>query len=189
VTVPDSGEPSGYRPAPVRLVDPDPAWPAMFAAEAVRIRAALGDCGIALEHVGSTAVPGLRAKPVIDILAAVRDECCLGDVVERLAGIGYLYTPEAERDDPARRVFRKGPADMALSRSHHLHLAERDGHYWRRLVAFRDRLRVHPEEAAAYVALKERLAARFEGQSRRYTSGKHAFVAAVEAAAGVTPER
>jgi GrpB-like predicted nucleotidyltransferase (UPF0157 family) len=189
VTVPHSGEPSGYRPAPVRLVDPDPAWPAMFAAEAVRIRAALGDRVADLEHVGSTAVPGLRAKPVIDILAAVHDECRLDAVVGRLAGIGYLYTPEAERDDPSRRVFRKGPADMALPRTHHLHLAERDGHYWRRLIAFRDRLRAHPEEAAAYVALKERLAARFAGQSRRYTAGKHDFVAAAEAAAEITPRR
>ncbi|WP_446217600.1 GrpB family protein [Micromonospora sp. IBHARD004] len=140
---------------------------------------------VAVEHVGSTSIPGLAAKPVIDILAAVRNFDGFPQVVERLQGIGYIYTPESEADDPRRRVFRKGPEDITCLRTHHLHITEHGSHYWRRLVAFRDHLRSHPEDAGSYLILKRDLAARHAADPGRYTSDKREFVSEIEKRAGV----
>ena len=173
------------RPATVRVVEYDPEWPRRFAEEAVVLRGAFGSELVAVEHIGSTAVPGLPAKPIIDIMAGVTGWEGFELIVERLAAVGYRYTPEAEKDDPSRKVFRKGPSDLSHLRTHHLHVTELDGFYWQRMLAFRDRLRSHPEEAAAYVALKQELAARFANESRRYTAGKAEFVTEIERRAGV----
>ena len=178
-------ESGSSRPAAVRVEDYDPSWPRLFAEEAVVLRRALGSEVVAVEHIGSTAVPGLPAKPIIDIMAGVTGWDGFGLVVERLAAVGYRYTPEAEKDDPSRRVFRKGPSDLRYLRTHHLHVKELDGFYWQRMLAFRDRLRRCPEEAVAYVALKRDLAARFANESRRYTAGKAEFVTELERRAGV----
>jgi GrpB-like predicted nucleotidyltransferase (UPF0157 family) len=177
--------PGPDRPAAVRVEEYDPSWTRLFAEEAVVLRGALGDEVVAVEHIGSTAVPGLPAKPIVDIMGGVAGWDGFGLVVDRLAAVGYRYTPEAEKDDPSRRVFRKGPSDLSLPRTHHLHVTELDGFYWQRMLAFRDRLREHPDEAAAYVALKRRLASRFANESRRYTAGKAEFVMEIERRAGV----
>ncbi|WP_234040571.1 GrpB family protein [Micromonospora coerulea] len=174
-----------YRAAPVRLHRYDPAWPVRYAEEAELLIHTLRDCLVAVEHVGSTSVPGLAAKPVIDILAAVRDFDGFSELVERLRGIGYTYTPESEADDPSRRVFRKGPEDLTRLRTHHLHITERDSHYWRRLIAFRDYLRSHPADADSYLALKRDLAARHAADSGCYTRDKRAFVREIERRAGI----
>ena len=177
-----------YRPARVRLQDCDPDWPVRYEQEARLLTAALRGRLLAIEHVGSTAIDGMPAKPIIDILVTVPvGYPGFGEVVDRLDRLGYVYTPEAEADDPGRRVFRKGPADMTLPRTHHLHVTEADSHYGRRLVAFRDHLRCHPADAAAYLALKRELAERWADRSRDYTAGKRAFVAAIELRAGVRP--
>jgi GrpB-like predicted nucleotidyltransferase (UPF0157 family) len=168
----------------VRVVEYDPEWPRRFAQEEALLGSVLGD-DVVIEHIGSTAVPGLSAKPIIDVMAGVRGWDGFDVMVERLAAVGYRYTPEAEEDDPSRRVFRKGPPDLRLMRTHHLHVTERGCFYWRRMVTFRDRLREHPEEAAAYVDLKRDLATRFESEPRRYTAAKHGFVTEIERRAGV----
>ena len=173
------------RSATVRVVEYDPKWPRLFAEEAAVLRGVFGSEPVAIEHIGSTAVPGLPAKPIIDIMAGVSGWDVFDLVVERLAAVGYRYTPEAEKDDPSRKVFRKGPSDLSHLRTHHLHVTELDGFYWQRMLAFRDRLRSHPEEAAAYVALKRELASRFANESRRYTAGKAEFVIEIERRAGV----
>lgn len=169
---------------PIRVVEYDPEWPRLFAEEAALLRDVLGG-DVAVEHIGSTAVPGLPAKPVIDVMAGVRGWDDFGVMAQSLVEAGYRYTPEAEMDDPSRRVFRKGPADPRLLRTHHLHVTEVDGFYWRRMLAFRDRLRLHPDEAEGYVSLKRDLATRFENESRRYTAGKRDFVVEIERRAGV----
>ncbi|MET8836182.1 GrpB family protein [Micromonospora sp. NPDC004540] len=186
-TVPPAAGAAWYRRAPVRLRRYDPTWPARYAEEAELLRHTLGGSLVAIEHVGSTAVPGLAAKPVIDILAAVRDFGGIPEVVARLESIGYAYTPESESeaDDPSRRVFRKGPQDLARLRTHHLHVTEHGGYYWRRLIAFRDHLRSHPEEAGSYLALKRDLAARHAADPGRYTREKREFVREIERKAGV----
>lgn len=184
-TISPSTAAAWYRHAPVRLGPYDPDWPARYAEEAELLRHTLGGSLIAIEHVGSTAVPDLAAKPVIDILAAVRSLDEFPEVMARLEGIGYVYTPESEADDPSRRVFRKGPPDPTRFRTHHLHVTEHGGYYWRRLIAFRDHLRSHPEDAAAYLALKQDLATRHAADPARYTREKRDFVREIEKKAGI----
>lgn len=180
-----SAERSRYRPARVRVVDHDSSWTERYAAEARLLIDTLGSHLAAIEHVGSTSVPGMPAKPIIDILAAVRTYDRFDVVVRRLAQIGYLYTPEAEADDPGRRVFRKGAQDMGRLRTHHLHITEVNSHYWQRIVAFRDHLRHHSDDATAYAQLKRDLAVRLADDSRGYTAAKQQFVTAIERRAGV----
>ena len=179
----DPGE--WYRPARVHLDEYQERWPLMYAEEAGQISEALGDDLVVIEHVGSTAIPGMPAKPIIDILVAVTTWDRFDEMVTRLGDLGYVYTPESEDEDPDRRVFRKGPAEMSLLRTHHLHVTEPHSPYWKRIIAFRDQLRSDPADATAYVELKRSLATRFEHDSRSYTSGKHDFVKAMERKRGV----
>ncbi|MGC1210475.1 MAG: GrpB family protein [Micromonospora sp.] len=169
-----------YRAAPVRLHDYDPGWPALYADDAKLLTDALAPDLVAIEHIGSTSVPGMAAKPVIDIIAAVADYGRFPSLVQRLGSVGYVYTPESEADDPDRRVFRKGPEDISQLRTHHLHLTTRGSRYWHRMIAFRDHLRRYPEDAAAYVDLKRGLAATHAADPAAYTAAKHDFVAAIE---------
>jgi GrpB-like predicted nucleotidyltransferase (UPF0157 family) len=166
--------------AAVRIVEYDPTWPTRYAEEATLLTETLGSRLLRVEHVGSTSVPGMPAKPIIDILAAVAGYDDFPTVVADLAKIGYLYTPESESDDPDRRVFRKGPDDMTRLRTHHLHVTEAGSRYWHRIVAFRDLLRHTPEAASAYADLKKGLAAKHAREPRSYTVGKHEFVTTVE---------
>ena len=131
----------------VEIVDYDPRWPALFDEEAKRLRAILDPALIVgLEHFGSTAIPGLSAKPIIDILIAVRS---LADAqvifVDALRKLDYVYWADNPKKD--RMFFVKGMPPFGSRRSHHVHATEVDGEMWQRL-AFRDYLRAHPEEAA-----------------------------------------
>jgi GrpB-like predicted nucleotidyltransferase (UPF0157 family) len=175
-----------YRPARVQLERYDDRWPLAYAREADRIREVIGDHLVELEHVGSTAIAGMLAKPTIDILASVASWDRFGALIVELRSIGYVYTPESETEDPGRRVFRKGPVDMSLPRTHHLHVTELDSWYWRRLIAFRDHLRVDAADAAAYIELKRALARSYANDSRAYTRGKTEFVQAIERKRGAT---
>ena len=155
---------------PVRLVDYDPAWPAHFARLHAELRAALGALPAAIEHVGSTAVPGLAAKPVIDVMLGRPHGAPVAPYVEPLVGIGYEY--RGEHGLPGRDYFtRAEPAPPV-----HLHLVEEDGRLWRDHVGFRDRLRAQPGTAAAYAALKRELAARHAGARDAYTHAKGPFI-------------
>ena len=174
-----------YRPAHLRLDMYDEQWPSLYSAEADHIADMIGDDLVAIEQVGSTAIAGMTAKPIIDILAAVSSWDRFDRMVLNLRAVGYVYTPESEADDPGRRVFRKGPDDMSLLRTHHLHVTEDDSRYWRRIIAFRDQLREDPDDAAAYVQLKRALASTFANDSRGYSRGKHEFVTAIERKRGV----
>ena len=176
----DRIDPAGR--APVVIVDYDPTWPARFEAGRSAILDAIGEYAVATEHMGSTAVPGLAAKPIIDIMVLVRD---LGDApacVPRLASLGYDYVPEFEAEMPERRYFRKGPPS---GRTHHLHMYAAGEDHWRRYLLFRDYLRAHPEAARQYADLKRGLAERFGSDREGYTDAKTAFVRAIEAKARV----
>ena len=153
-------------------------WGELFEEEAARLRSALGGAILRVEHVGSTAVEGMEAKPLIDMLAAVESLENAGGLVPALEGMGY----EHRGDGGARgRVFlAKGPRSR---RTHHLSLAEPTGEHWRRTLLFRDYLRAHPEAAEEYRNLKRELAREYPEDRDSYTAGKDRFIErAIEAA-------
>lgn len=153
----------------------DPNWPALFEQEAARLRAALGDEPIAgLEHFGSTAIPGLAAKPIIDILIAVPSlDAARADFPQKLRSLDYVFWSENPRTD--RMFFVKGMPPYGKKRTHHVHVTEPAGELWQRLK-FRDYLRDHSDEAARYEALKRNLAAEHKTDREAYTAAKSAYV-------------
>lgn len=166
---------------PITVVPYDAAWPARFRIEGQLIRIALGDLDPRIEHIGSTSVPGLAAKPIIDILVGVR---CLADFerhYDRLGIYGYEYIPEYERVLPDRRFFKRVVRGV---RTHHVHVVEFNGRYWKRYLKFRNTLRGDTRLSARYAELKRRLAARFRFDRDAYTNGKTGFVEAVLAIPG-----
>ncbi len=158
---------------PIRLAPPDPNWPARFELERAALQEAIGewiDSGI--HHVGSTAVPGLEAKPIIDILVGVRDLETAHACFEPLAGLGYLYAPYLPEE--MHWFCKPHPA----RRTHHLHLVPTGSSRYRDELSFRDRLRADPRLAMDYAALKRQLAARHCDDREAYTEAKSAFVRA-----------
>jgi GrpB-like predicted nucleotidyltransferase (UPF0157 family) len=154
----------------VLLVPHDPRWAELFEAETARIRVAMGETLVALEHFGSTSIPGIRAKPIIDMLGGVR---ALDDALgcrAALEAIGYEHAAWA--GVPGHHVFGKGRP----RRTHLLHLVEHGGASWTENLHFRDRLRASPDLAAEYDRLKARLAESFPEDRPRYTDEKAAFV-------------
>ena len=172
------------------IVPYDPAWPDAFLAERERIAAELGDLAIRIDHHGSTAVPGLAAKPVIDIQVSVRSLQPLDAYATRLGAIGYVHVPHP---DDAFCPFFHRPA--AWPHTHHVHVVESGGIEERRTLAFRDHLR-HPDVARDYEALKRRLAslhgAATFASRQAYAAAKSAFVERITARAladGLPKER
>ena len=155
----------------VEIAEYDPAWPAAYERERALIADALADLVLAIEHVGSTAVPGLGAKPVIDITVGVRTlvdgEKCIGPVEE----LGYEYRGDGEI--PGRHYFRKFTRG---ERTHHLNIVEHEGEFWKRHILFRDYLREQPREAERYYELKVRLAEQFGTDRVGYTEAKTEFI-------------
>ncbi len=163
----------------------DAGWPARFAEEAARVGAALASGGLgpfALEHVGSTAIPGLAAKPILDILVLADDRTRWPNAVASLEGLGYVYWAENPRRD--RMFFVKGMPPFGTGRTHHVHVRMREDA--REVLAFRDYLRGHPEVAREYERLKRELEAAHPTDRDAYTAGKSRFVAGIlaRAAAG-----
>ena len=167
---------------PVVLVPYEEAWPSLFEEERTRIEGAVGPWVEEVEHIGSTAVPGLAAKPVIDIMVGVRSLEDTPVLVARLETIGYEYVPELERQMPFRRYFRKLAGGR---RTHQIHLVERsDSAFWDRYLLFRDYLRAHPEVAEGYTRLKYEVSDRFREDGATYTGAKTDFIAEVVRLAG-----
>lgn len=167
-------------PAPIVLTEYDPDWPQQFARERERIWRAVGQHLLVIEHIGSTSVPGLAAKPVIDILAGLRSLDEAPECVAPLAALGYAYVPEYEAELPERRYFHRL---VDGQHTHHLHMAQTDSRFWRVQLLFRDYLRSHPETAQAYAALKWRLAEQYRHDRAAYTDAKSEFILGVLARA------
>jgi GrpB-like predicted nucleotidyltransferase (UPF0157 family) len=181
----DHGE-ENFVPAPVVIVEYDPRWPGLYEEERDRILAVAGDWIVAIEHVGSTAVPGLGGKSIIDIMPAVRHLADAEQCIQPLESIGYEYVPEYNEILPERRYFHKGPPE---ARTFHLHMVERTSEFWERHLLFRDFLRAHPDEAREYFRLKKELAARFGRDREGYTEAKTAFIEGIVARARLGLER
>jgi GrpB-like predicted nucleotidyltransferase (UPF0157 family) len=160
----------------VEIVDHDPSWAAKFEQERPHLAEVFDGRVVAIEHIGSTAVPDLCAKPIVDILVGLR-ELELSELdIEEMRTLGYEYL--GELGIPGRLFFRKGEAP----RTHNVHVVEYGGEHWHRHLAFRDALRSDPEERRRYDKLQRRLAA--EGHPREaYTELKTPFIRELEARA------
>ena len=165
---------TSYDPA-IRIVEYDPSWKEKFESEATGIRGALGHGAVRVDHVGSTSVPGLSAKPIIDISVSVRDIGAVDSYRGPLEGVGYLFVPVPESPD---FHFLGKPA--ARPRSYHVHVCEAGSSHERRQLAVRDYLRAYREEAAAYGAVKQAAAKRHPGDRLRYIAEKEPYVDALE---------
>jgi len=172
----------------VKIADYDPKWPAIFAEEKNQILSVLKEKVVAIEHVGSTAVQGLEAKPIIDISVAVRRLSDAEECIKPLRSIGYEYVPEYEEELPERRYFRKGPEGIP-NKHFHLHMVERDSDFWQKHLLFRDYLRLHPDIAEQYCKLKRELARKYVSDREAYTKAKTSFIESVIAEARSTLKR
>ena len=159
---------------PIRIAAYDPAWPARFEEEKVALEAAIGAWVMGgIHHIGSTAVPGLDAKPIIDILVGVGDLEASRACFEPLAELDYLYAPYLP--EAMHWLCKPNPAQ----RTHHLHLVPTGSERYREELAFRDRLRADPATAEEYASLKHSLADRFRNDREAYTDAKETFIQAV----------
>jgi len=157
----------------VQLVPYDPRWQALYHQERERLLQCLGP--LPLEHVGSTAVPGLDAKPILDLMLGVESEAARQQWIEPLQSAGYTH---GDSDViPGRLYFRRD--DEAALRTHQLSVCAFGGRFWTEHLAFRDALRADGELAAGYLRLKRELAQRFPTDRIAYSEAKSGFVAAV----------
>jgi GrpB-like predicted nucleotidyltransferase (UPF0157 family) len=156
----------------VLIMPYDRLWPLEFEAEAARVERACDELPIRLEHVGSTAVPGLAAKPVIDILAGVPSRALRAPYIASLVQLGYEH--KGNYGIRGRDYFRRGSP-----RSHHVHMVSWSSAFWRDQLLFRDYLRAHDDVAREYAALKRELAVTFADDGRQYSDEKGPFIASV----------
>jgi GrpB-like predicted nucleotidyltransferase (UPF0157 family) len=159
----------GLESGVVRLVEYDARWPALFAAEQQRIHGQCRSLALRLEHVGGTSIPGMCAKPVLDIAAGRFRDTSIQDCIAALQRAGYEH--RGDRGVPGRHYFRRGEP-----RAYHVHLVEGGGPLWRDYLAFRDYLREHGEAARQFADLKRALAARFAQDREAYMNAKSAHV-------------
>jgi GrpB-like predicted nucleotidyltransferase (UPF0157 family) len=152
-------------------VSHDELWRDRFAAESVALAAAFGGRATEIHHVGSTSVPGLPAKPIIDILVVTDDIGQVDSLNQGMIALGYK--PQGEYGISGRRFFTKGGD---VKRSHHVHVFQQDHPEVSAMLDFRDYLRSHPRQAAEYGRLKEGLALICEDDITAYNAGKDAFV-------------
>lgn len=156
----------------VRVVPPHPSWVAQFRDEAKRIRGAFGEQRIEIHHIGSTAINGIHAKPIVDILLTVEHLSVVDHGTSAMQALGYEAL--GEFGIPGRRYFRKN--DSNGTRTHHVHSFVHDSDAAKRHLAFRDYMNAHPNIAQAYSSLKQRLAREFPSDMEAYMDGKNKFI-------------
>jgi inhibitor of KinA sporulation pathway (predicted exonuclease) len=153
----------------VKIIEYDSGWPKEFEAEAARIRAVLGGHIKEIEHVGSTALPGVAAKPTIDLMIGVATLEMTADIVGAFEKMDYRYF--GEYSIPGRHFFRKGKPP-----THHVHWVESGSEFWKKQLLFRDFMRSNPEDCARYVSLKKELAVKYKNDRDKYTLAKTEFI-------------
>ena len=173
---PEFVRPPRVHQGPVQLAQPDPAWAQQYVEVEARIRDALGPAAVVVEHVGSTSVPGLAAKPFLDVLLLVRDPSDEEAYVPLLEGAGFLLHVR-EPEWHQHRFFRSTDPEVQI------HVFAVGSEEAERMLLFRDRVRSHPEELALYLETKRRLAARSWDQVQDYADAKSEVVEAIIARA------
>lgn len=161
----------------VTITEYSPVWRELFEQEKNLLEGIVEEAVGIIEHVGSTSVVGLAAKPIIDIMIGLRDFSVANNLVPEIEALGYAYVPEYEDVMPDRRYFKK-LADGTST--HHIHMVEMGGEFWRRHLLFRDFLRANPDVATEYAVLKKRLAQLEWNDKDEYTDAKTAFIRNVE---------
>jgi GrpB-like predicted nucleotidyltransferase (UPF0157 family) len=162
----------------IEIAPYNPRWPELFASEAEQIKQALGNNCIAIHHIGSTSVPGLSAKPIIDILPVVKEIQEVDLATHAMESLGYQA--KGEYGIAFRRYFQK----EITRRTHNVHVYQEGDPEISRYLKFRDWLRSHPEDAVSYAKLKTELATQYPHDILRYCNGKDAFVATIDAKGG-----
>ena len=140
------------------------------------------DWVIDIQHIGSTAIPGLAAKPIIDVYMGVRSIEEAQNAIDPIEKLGYqfwLSNPNKEK-----MFFVKGMPPLGKGRTHHIHIVKHDSDYWRARILFRDYLQTHPEEIQAYAQLKYKLMEDYENDREAYTDAKAEYIASVLIKAG-----
>lgn len=171
----------------IEIVEYDPQWPKAFCELKGALAGALGDLALAIEHVGSTAVPALAGKPIIDIDVVIGSRKLLEKVIAALALAGYQH--QGDKGIPGREAFGRRGSDVPMDGTgrlwppHHLYVCDKDNPELHRQLAFRDFLRCHPEYVQRYAQLKRALSRQHAGNRDAYTDGKTAFVSEVMLAA------
>ncbi|HYO63777.1 MAG TPA: GrpB family protein [Pyrinomonadaceae bacterium] len=160
----------------VEVVPHDPRWRDAFEAEAGRVAAALGENVVAVHHVGSTSIPGIHAKPVIDLLVEVGDINKVDEHGPAMESLGYEV--KGEYGIPGRRYFRRD--NQEGTRTHHVHAFEAGSAEAERHLAFRDYMIAHPEDARRYSELKRRLAEQHPQNMDAYMDGKDGFIKEID---------
>ncbi|TCL70244.1 GrpB family protein [Rhizobium sp. BK251] len=162
----------GLKHKSVRLAEPNDRWREAFSREEIAIRQVLGTIALDVQHFGSTAIPAIRAKPIIDILVGVRHFDDGLACVAPLGAIGYDYA--GSDIVPGDHIFGRGI--KGETRTHLVHIVEHGGFHWQRNILFRDRLRNDPSLARSYEELKIQLAQAHVNDRAAYTEAKKAFI-------------
>jgi GrpB-like predicted nucleotidyltransferase (UPF0157 family) len=161
----------------VTIVEYCPEWQKMFEDERRSLQTALGEVSAQIEHIGSTAVVGLAAKPIIDILIGLEDFSIADNVVPQIEALAYEYIQKYEAVMPFRRFFIK---EQEGRRTHQIHMVGIDSEFWARLILFRDYLRQNFSVAAEYASLKKELAEREWDDVNKYADAKTEFIREIE---------
>ena len=161
----------------ITIAEYDPEWADMFERQKQQLADIIGQSVKAIEHIGSTAVPGLAAKPIIDIMAGLKDFQLADIIVLKLIEQGYQYFGQYEDEIPDRRFFKKVAAGQTIS---HIHMVEFASEFWQRHLLFRDYLRANPDVARQYAELKIDLAKKDWQDSNDYCRAKTDFIREIE---------
>jgi GrpB-like predicted nucleotidyltransferase (UPF0157 family) len=153
----------------------NPLWIEQYEAEAVRLTAVFQPILVAMHHIGSTAIPGIQAKPIIDIMVVVTWMTAVDPLIQPMAGLGYIS--KGENGIPGRHYFRRGSDEH---HTHHIHVYAENHPEIARHLNFRDYLCHHPAAAAAYDTLKVGLAQQFQHEVSQYTQKKTAFIETID---------
>lgn len=164
----------------IRLSEYQEEWKTLFKIEKIKIEKAIIDNFISIEHIGSTSIQNLAAKPIIDIMIGIQDFTKAENFVISLQDIGYKYIPEYETTFPERKFLIRFKNDIP---THHIHMVEYDSHFWRRHIFFREYLKQNPTTKENYESLKRNLELKEWKDGNEYASAKSEFIRGIESKA------
>ena len=161
----------GLKRGKVQLKQYNPKWEELFKYESRLISSAISNLLVDIQHIGSTAIPNIVAKPIIDIAGAIDSLENIDKIIVPLYGIGYTY--RGEQGIPGRHLFVKGGEGY---RTHHFHIMQKDHYEWKKHILFREYMREHPQEAKQYSELKQKLFIKYGNDREKYTDSKSDFI-------------